>query len=411
LHFGADAKRKSRSKLTIKGRMKRGRFLIGAVPVAAATVASADAQVPDAIDERAIAPYGAPSVFERDVQRLPAGSPNLAFTPLGQQFGSVTPSGLAFVRNHAGVPTIDPRSHVLLVHGLVGRPLTFSMNDLARFPAVERAHFIECAGNSARGWQRIGRSVQFSHGLVQGAVWTGVPLRAVLDEAGVRPDARWLVAEGADNAYFDRSLPLDLVRDDALLAYAQNGEMLRPEQGYPLRLIVPGCEGSTNIKWLRRLKLVAKPVYSREETAEYSEVRPNGSIGIFDFVMGVKSVITSPSPGERLSTGSNALRGLAWSGSGAIQRVDVSLDGGRVWTSATLTGTAAAKSLTPFALPFTWETGKAMTLMSRAVDDAQHVQPTLDALVAARGDRLRYHVNAIARWAIAPDGGVTNLDG
>ena len=399
------------SQVMIKSRMKRSRFLVATLPTAAAGVLPAGAQLPNTIDEQPIAAYGVPSTFEGGIKRLPRGSPNLAFTPLGHQLGSITPSGLAFVRNHAGVPTIDPRRHALLVHGLVERALTFSMDDLLRFPPVERAHFIECAGNSARGWQRIGSSVQFSHGLVHGAVWTGVPLRVLLDAAGVRPDARWVVAEGADNAYFDRSLPLDLVRDDALLAYAQNGEMLRPEQGYPLRLIVPGCEGSTNIKWLRRLKLVAQPVYSREETAEYSQVLPNGTIRIFDFVMGVKSVITSPSPGDRLRSGSNVVRGLAWSGSGTIQRVDVSTDGGRTWAPALLSGTPSPKSLTAFALPFEWEAGRPMTVMSRAGDDARNTQPSLDAIIAERGDRLRYHVNAIARWSIAPDGAVSNLDG
>lgn len=392
--------------------MKRSMFLVTGVPIATAAIRlPSGAESLDGVDERAIAPYGAPSVFEQHVSRRPTDSPNLAFTPLGAQLGSMTPSGLAFVRNHAGTPAIDPRRHSLLVHGLVDRPLTFSMEDILRFAPVERAHFIECAGNSARGWQRIGSSVQFSHGLVHGAVWTGVPLSAVLDEVGVHADAQWIVAEGADNAYFDRSLPLDLLRGEALLAYGQNGEMLRPEQGYPLRLIVPGCEGSTNIKWLRRLKLVARPVYSREETAEYSQVQPDGTIRIFDFVMGVKSVITAPSPGDRLRAGPNAIRGLAWSGSGTIAGVDVSVDSGLTWMRATLHGTPAPKSLTSFAIPFTWEAGRTTSIICRASDDARNTQPSLEAIVAARGDALRYHVNAVARWSIAADGTVTNLDG
>ena len=392
--------------------MKRRTFLVTTVPIATeAAMLPAAAQSIAGVDERAIDPYGVPSRFESDVVRRPLNSPNLAFTPLGRQLGSITPSGVAFVRNHAGVPSIDPRRHSLLVHGLVTRALTYSIDDLLRFPSVERMHFVECAGNSARGWQRLGSTVQFSHGLVHGALWTGVPLRSILNEAGVRPDGKWIVAEGADNAYFDRSLPLDAIRDDALLAYGQNGEMLRPEQGYPLRLIAPGFEGSTNIKWLRRLKIVAKPVYSREETAEYSQVLPDGSIRIFDFVMGVKSVVTSPSHGDRVVPGPNSARGFAWSGAAAIRRVEISLDGGASWNDATLIGMPAAKSLTAFSFSFVRHAGERAVLMSRATDNAGNVQPTIGEVVAARGDRLRYHVNAIARWAIAADGAVSNLDG
>ena len=392
--------------------MRRSTFLITAVPIATeAAVLPAAGQLTAGVDERAIDPYGEPSRYEVDVVRRPSNSPNLAFTPLGRQLGSITPSGLAFVRNHAGTPSIEPRSHTLLVHGLVDRALTFSLDDLLRFPAVERQHFIECAGNSARGWQQIGSTVQFSHGLLHSAVWTGVPVRSILDEVGVRADARWVVAEGADNAYFDRSLPLDRLRDDAIVAYGQNGEMLRPEQGYPLRLIVPGCEGSTNVKWLRRLKLVAQPVYSREETAEYSQVLPDGTIRVFDFAMGVKSVITSPSSGDRLREGANLARGYAWSGSGAIRRVEMSLDGGQTWNETPLVGPATAKSLTMFAFPFRWMLGQRFVVMSRAVDEAGNRQPTLAEVIAARGERLRYHVNAIARWVVAADGTVTNADG
>jgi sulfane dehydrogenase subunit SoxC len=394
--------------------MKRSTFLITAVPTAT-EVAALPARVEGAPTQgsaasSSLAAYGSPSTFERDVIRRPVGVANLAFTPLASQLGVITPSGLAYVRNHAGIPRVDPARHRLLVHGLVKRPLSFSLADIMRFPSVERMHFVECAGNSARGWQRIGSGVQFSHGLLHAASWTGVPLRTLLDETGFLPDAHWAVAEGADGARFDRSLPLEKLLEDALLVYGQNGEMLRPEQGYPLRLIVPGFEGSTNVKWLQRLHLVTSPVYSREETAEYSQVTPDGKIRLFDFVMDVKSVITSPAPGERLrEAGFYEGRGFAWSGSGRIKNVDVSLDGGTTWTPATLGELNLPKNLVRFTFPLSWE-NRPVRILSRAVDETGAVQPTLDQVVAARGDRLRYHVNAIARWWIASDGTVTNLD-
>jgi sulfane dehydrogenase subunit SoxC len=235
-----------------------------------------------------------------------------------------------------------------------------------------------------------------------------VPLQTVLDEAGVLPDARWLVAEGADDATFDRSIPLAKALDDALLVYGQNGEMLRPEQGYPLRLLLPGYEGSTNIKWLRRIKLVASPVYSREETTQYTQTGADGKVHLFDFVMEAKSVVTFPSPTQRLADpGFYEGRGFAWSGRGRITRVDVSTDGGNRWSPARLDDLAPAKSLTRFTFPIRWD-GTEMTIQSRAVDHTGYVQPTLEALIAARGPALRYHLNAIASWHVARDGTVTD---
>jgi sulfane dehydrogenase subunit SoxC len=342
------------------------------------------------------------------VIRRPRGLPSPALTPLADQLGIVTPSGLTFVRNHAGTPALDPKRHRLVVHGLVDRALSFGLADIMRFPSVERMHFLECAGNSARGWQQLGRGVQFSHGLLSGCLWTGVPLRLVLDEAGVKPDARWFVAEGADDALFDRSIPLAKALDDALLVYGQNGEMLRPEQGYPLRLILPGYEGSTNIKWLRRIKLVTGPVYSREETAQYSQVRPDGKVRLFDFVMEAKSVITSPT--QRLSEpGFYEGRGFAWSGHGRIKGVDVSLDAGSTWTPAALGDINSPKSLVRFTFPLRW-TGAEMTLASRATDETGYVQPTLDAFTRARGIAPRYHINPITYWRITRDGSVVGTD-
>ncbi len=352
-----------------------------------------------------IAPYGTPSAFERAVVRLPRGVPTPALTPLAKQLGIITPSGLTFTRVHAGIPALDPRAHRVIVHGLVAKPLTFSLADLMRFPSVERVHFLECSGNSARGSEVLGTGVQFSHGLVSCCAWTGVPLRAVLEEAGIDVRAKWLVVEGADGAAYDRSIPLAAI-DDAILVYGQNGEMLRPEQGYPVRLLVPGFEGSANVKWVRRIKLTAGPVYSREETAQYTQPGPDGKIRLFDFVMEVKSVITAPSPGDRLRGGFTEGRGFAWSGRGKIASVEVTTDGGTSWTPAILDPLVLAKSFTRFTFPLRF-TGASLAIASRAKDETGAVQPTLDALVAARGATLRYHVNAISTWRVAADGAVT----
>ncbi len=314
------------------------------------------------------------------------------------------------MRNHAGTPTLDPRTHRVIVHGMVSSALSFSIADLMRFPSVERMHFLECSGNSGRGWRSLGEGVQYSHGLLSCALWTGVPLRTVLDEAGVRPGAGWVIAEGADGALYDRSIPLAKALDDALLVYGQNGEMLRPEQGYPVRLLLPGFEGSANVKWLRRLKVVGAPAYSREETAQYTQPGVDGRVELFNFVMDAKSVITFPSPGDGLrEPGFYEIRGFAWSGRGRITGVEVSTNGGATWAAATLDELRGTKCLTRFTFPLRWD-GTPVELQSRATDEAGAVQPTLAALVAARGPSLRYHVNAIARWRIAADGTVSNLD-
>jgi sulfane dehydrogenase subunit SoxC len=391
--------------------MKRSAFLItagsGATQIAALPAPGGTLPNPS---DAPIAPYGVPSRFEDDIIRRPRGLPSPALTPLAAQLGIITPNGLTFVRNHAGTPALDPKRHQLTVHGLVGNALTFTLADILRFPSVERMHFLECAGNSARGWQQLGSGVQFSHGLLSGCLWTGVPLRLLLDEAGVKPEARWFVAEGADGALFDRSIPLAKALDDALLVYGQNGEMLRPEQGYPLRLILPGFEGSTNIKWLRRIKLVAAPVYSREETAQYSQAGPDGKVRLFDFVMEAKSVITLPSPTQRLSEpGFYEGRGFAWSGRGRIKGVEVSYDAGSTWTPAVLDDINLPKSLVRFTFPLRW-TGNEMTLASRATDESGYAQPTLDQLTSSRGTSPRYHVNAITHWRILRDGSVVDAD-
>jgi sulfane dehydrogenase subunit SoxC len=358
--------------------------------------------------------YGLPSPFEKGVLRKlpdqPAAFPTATRTPLQSLFGSTTPNGLFFERHHAGVPAIDPAQHRLMVHGLVERPLLLGMQELLRFPAVSRSHFIECSGNSMAEFKAPGKgSVQDIHGLLSGAEWTGVRLADVLAEAGLLPAASWILAEGADAAAMTRSVPLAKALDDALLVYGQNGEMLRPEQGYPLRLLLPGFEGNMSIKWLRRLKVGDAPFQTREETAKYTDLMPDGTARQFTFQMGVKSVITSPSARQVLDgQGFREISGLAWSGHGRIARVEVSVDGGRQWQAATLDGPVQRRALTCFRFPWVWS-GQEAILQSRAVDEAGNVQPTRAALLGRDGQNSAYHYNAIQSWQVASNGEVSNV--
>lgn len=360
-------------------------------------------------------PYGLPSPFEKEVVRvLPGGGPNpfptATRTPLEKLHGIITPNGLFFERHHAGVPAIHPDQHRLMVHGLVERPLLLDMNDIVRFPSVSRIHFLECSGNSAAQYSGAsGRTAQEIHGLVSCVEWTGVKLSTVLAEAGLRPSGKWILAEGADAAAMTRSIPMELALDEAILAYAQNGEMLRPEQGYPLRLLLPGIEGNMNIKWLRRLKVGEQPFYTREETSKYTDLMPDGKAYEFTFRMDAKSVILSPSGGQRIAAAAfHEISGIAWSGRGRIKAVDVSVDGGRTWREAVLQEPVLSKALTRFRLPWRWD-GSSVVLQSRAIDDTGYVQPTRKALLEVRGPNYLYHYNAIQSWRVAPSGEVSNV--
>jgi sulfane dehydrogenase subunit SoxC len=410
------------------------RGLIGAgigLAASGATIASArsssisDINLPPAIPqwqrrpgaEVMSSPYGLPSPHEAEVirRRRPGKPPptNLAAlsdTPLQNLTGIVTPNGLHYERHHSGVPDIDPDQHRLIVHGLVERPLIFTMEDLTRFPSVSRFHFIECSGNSSPTWAapKPELTAQDTHGLLSCAEWTGTPLATVLAEAGVDPKATWFLAEGGDAAAMTRSIPMEKALDDAILAYAQNGERLRPEQGYPLRLLLPGYEGNTNVKWLRRIKLGAAPFETREETSKYTMVMPDHTIRQFNFVMEAKSVITFPSGGQRLrEPGFYEISGLAWSGAGKVARVEVSTDGGLSWREANLQEPVMTKCLTRFRLPWRWDGGEAL-LASRATDSTGYVQPSREALLKVRDIRSYYHNNAIQSWRIASSGEVTN---
>jgi sulfane dehydrogenase subunit SoxC len=307
------------------------------------------------------------------------------------------------------VPQIDPAHHELLVHGLVERPSTFDMQALLRLPSVSRIHFIECAGNSGREHEgRPGEDPQKSHGLASCSEWTGVPLSIVLEEAGVRPEARWLLAEGADACRLARSLPLGKALDDVLVAYGQNGEALRPEQGYPLRLVVPGWEGNVNIKWLRRLHVVDQPLMTRDEAAYYTDLLPDGRARRFTFLMEAKSVITRPSGGQKLDgRGFHEITGLAWSGRGRITRVEVSTDNARTWQDAELQTPVLPKAFTRFHLPWLWNGGET-TLLSRCTDESGYLQPTRDELIAVRGMNATDHYNGIKSWRVQTDGTVSH---
>lgn len=363
-------------------------------------------------DDVAHNPYGLPSGFEKDVVRKILGTPKQlssasSRTPLQDLDGIITPNGLHYERHHGGIPDIDPAQHRLMVFGLVEKPLIFTVDDLRRFPSVSRVHFLECSGNqsfSSAGRETAGDVM----GLVSCAEWTGVPLKTVLEECGIKPEAKWVVAEGADAAAMTRSIPIEKCLDDALLAYSQNGERLRPEQGYPLRVFLPGFEGNMSIKWVRSLQLREEPIYSREETSKYTDLLPGGIARQFSFVMEAKSIITSPSGGQKLSSpGFYEITGLAWSGSGKIARVEVSVDGGETWADATLQDPVMHICLTRFRFPWTWD-GKPVTILSRATDETGYVQPTIAQLEAVRGKNSTYHNHAIQPWAITETGEIKN---
>jgi sulfane dehydrogenase subunit SoxC len=361
---------------------------------------------PTRVPGRSPSPYGVRAQGDT-MQRLTTATHSL--TPHQSLHGILTPSSLHFERHHNGVPSIHPDRHRLLIHGLVDRPLTFSMNELVRFPSVTRTLFIECSGNSGKEWKEpMGKTVQETHGLMSTSEWTGVPLATVLAEAGMNSTASWLLAEGSDAAAMTRSLPLAEVLNDALLCYAQNGEALRPEQGYPLRLVIPGWEGNTCIKWIRRLKLGTAPFMTREETSRYTDLMPDGKSRQFTFVMEAKSVITSPSGGQRIEPGFLEIRGLAWSGRGKIVTAEVSTDGGRTWHAAQLQQPILSQCHTRFRFGWRWN-GDETIIQSRCTDETGYVQPTRAALVVARGVHSSYHYNAIQSWKIDRQGNVTNV--
>jgi sulfane dehydrogenase subunit SoxC len=344
------------------------------------------------------------------LKRLP--SPTSSRTPLQDLHGTITPADLHFERHHAGVPTVDPRTYRLLVHGLVERPTTFTLDDLKKFPATSRICFLECSGNLGRqGGART--TVQELCGLTSQSEWTGLRLSVLFREVGVRRQAAWFLAEGQDAALLARSIPIEKAMDDALIVYAQNGEALRPGQGYPVRLLVPGWEGNGNVKWLHRIELGDQPFMTREETSRYTDPLADGASRQFSFVMDARSVITWPSYPQTVEPGWVEIRGIAWSGRGRIQRVDISTDSGRTWVKAILQDPVLPKAHTRFRSLWQWD-GRPTEILSRAVDETGYVQPEWKTLDAVRGRRTRYHLNPVTGWKIAADGrvllGVERLD-
>lgn len=410
------------------GLSRRGMLLGGALLGGALVARPARAEAPPGAIEYPVQPdptreqgrvilddggYGSRSQFENEIRwRYPTASldSSWSMTPLASGQGIITPSGLHFERHHGGIPNIDPQRHALILHGMVDKPLRLTMDDLKRMPSASRIMFIECSGNGLTEWEKPTlRTVQGTHGLTSTSEWTGVRLSTVLAEAGVQDGAAWILAEGADAAVMTRSIPIDKAMDDAILAYAQNGEALRPEQGYPLRLLLPGYEGNTQIKWLRRLEVGDKPFMTREETLKYTDLLPDGTARQFTLTMDAKSVITFPSGAMQLPRpGFYEITGLAWSGRGRIAEVEVSADGGKTWAKAALQEPVLDKCHTRFRLPWVWDGAEAV-LQSRCTDETGYRQPTLAELVQARGTRSVYHLNAIQSWRIAQNGEVSNV--
>jgi sulfane dehydrogenase subunit SoxC len=400
----------------------RGALLSAGVAAAGAGIAHADdgvgADAPEWMKTpgRPFSAYGTPSKWQEKVQRIFTIAPGRAGTgvsrtPLHLLEGTITPGGLHFERHHNGVPDIDPSRHELLIHGMVKRPLAFSLDALMRYPMETHLRFIECSGNSGILNQPQPQQMTAGelNGLLSGSEWTGVKLSTLLSEAGVTSEAKWIIAEGGDAAAMSRSIPLEKCMDDAMIVFYQNGEAIRPEQGYPMRLLLPGFEGNMNVKWLRRLNVTDAPVNARDETSHYTELMPGGKARQFMFAQAAKSVILKPSFGMNLKEpGLYEISGLAWSGAGRVKKVEVSANGGKSWKVAPLTEPVLPKALTRFRLPWNWD-GKSATLMSRATDETGDVQPTRADWVAQFAPGQGYHFNGIQCWGVEADGTVKHV--
>ncbi|HKN50782.1 MAG TPA: sulfite dehydrogenase [Actinomycetota bacterium] len=402
----------------------RRRFLKGGAALGVALVAGAGrplaGQAQPAPDDPSkvlggpIRPYGERSRFEQTVrEKFPLSKTDevgSTATPLDETLGIITPSALHYEVHRSGVPDIDPRKHRLLIHGMVDRPVILTVDEIKRLPSTSRILFLECQGNSMLGWRApTTKSVQALHGYTSCSEWTGVPLSLLLREAGVQKGATWIVAEGADASGNERSIPMAKVMDDVLVAYGQNGEAPRPENGYPLRLIVPGWTGNINVKWLRRIKVVDRPYLTRMDGVGQPTLMPDGKARQLQFVLEAKSVITFPSGGQRLpGPGFYEIRGLAWSGRGLVRRVEVSSDAGKTWQEASLQNPVLPLAHTRFRLDWRWD-GREAILQSRCTDETGYVQPMLAELVRVRGLNSIYYNNAVQSWKVAADGSVHNV--
>lgn len=360
--------------------------------------------------------YGQPSRYVGLKREQTGGHPfgkeaGSSSSPLQNLNGTITPNSLHFERHHSGIPDIDPARHTLTIYGDVKQTLRFNYEDLLAYPMVSHNYFLECSGNSFRNTLPNPPDLTAGslNGLLSGAEWTGVPLHYLLDEAGIDKDARWVIAEGADAAGMTRSVPLSLALDKVIVAMYQNGEPLRPAQGYPMRLFVPGCEGNISVKWLKSLKVQKKPAYTRDETSKYTDLLKNGKSEMFSLQMEVKSLITTPSGKMKLTRkGVYEISGLAWSGAGVIKKVEVSADGGLSWAQAQLQSDAKPMALTRFRIPWQW-TGQTCILQSRAIDEQGSIQPTRAMALKRYSAVGSYHYNGIQSWQVGSDGVIKNV--
>ena len=416
-----------------KLKTSRRKFVVGSLAAGSALISSTKS-IASNIDDKAITemqpwnselgdgvdanPYGFPSEYEKHVIRRnvpwltadPTSSVN--FTPLHELDGPITPNGLCFERHHGGVAIIDPKMYRFMINGLVDQNTIFDLSDLARFPRINKLYFLECAANSGMEWRGAQlNGCQFTHGMIHNVLYTGIPLKDILKEVGLKSSAKWILAEGADSSAMTRSIPIEKAMDDCIIAFKMNGESLRPEQGYPVRLVVPGWEGNMWVKWIRRIEVGDKPWHHREETSKYTDLFSNGKARRFTWEMDAKSVITNPRPQAPIThgRGQTVITGVAWSGRGKIQKVDVSIDGGVNWAEARLSGPADTKSMHRFYFEFNWD-GKPLLLQSRAMDDTGYVQPTKDQLRSIRGENSIYHNNGIQTWAVDKDGIAENVE-
>ena len=416
-----------------KLKTSRRKFVVGSLAAGSALISSTKS-IASNIDDKAITemqpwnselgdgvdanPYGFPSEYEKHVIRRnvpwltadPTSSVN--FTPLHELDGTITPNGLCFERHHGGVAIIDPKMYRFMINGLVDQNTIFDLSDLTRFPRINKLYFLECAANSGMEWRGAQlNGCQFTHGMIHNVLYTGIPLKYILKEVGLKSSAKWILAEGADSSAMTRSIPIEKAMDDCIIAFKMNGESLRPEQGYPVRLVVPGWEGNMWVKWIRRIEVGDKPWHHREETSKYTDLFSNGKARRFTWEMDAKSVITNPSPQAPIThgRGQTVITGVAWSGRGKIQKVDVSIDGGVNWAEARLSGPADTKSMHRFYFEFNWD-GKPLLLQSRAMDDTGYVQPTKDQLRSIRGENSIYHNNGIQTWAVDKDGIAENVE-
>lgn len=414
---------------TKKGTPRRG-FLAGAAAGGALAATAARAGGPDPLitevqpwaqslgDGVDATPYGMPIHFEshvvrRNVEWLTADTiSSVNFTPIHELDGTITPQGCAFERHHAGAIELAKPDWRLMIHGLVERPLVFTYDDLIRFPRENHTYFLECAANGGMEWAGAQlNGCQFTHGMIHNMEYTGIPLRTLLAEAGVKPDGKWVLMEGADASSMSRSIPIGKALDDVLVAFKANGEALRKEHGYPVRLVVPGWEGNMWVKWLRRVEVGDQPWEHREETSKYTDTMADGRSRRWTWEMDAKSIITSPSPQAPIThgPGPTVISGLAWSGRGTIREVHVSLDGGKNWQQARLSGASHDKALHRFYFEFDWN-GSELLLQSRAVDSTGYVQPTKEQLRSFRGVNSVYHNNGIHTWWVKANGEAENVE-